>query len=154
MSYVFVGLPDEKGRVDIFKIHIAKMQKNERLDTGVDIARLAKLTKNFSGAEIEGVVRAAQSHAMNRVIKVSRSLVSQTCLLFLIQADSKVRVDAKAAEEVKVFMDDFLRALEDDIKPVRLRRVFLPNGILFRNVLVDPFCRAPVLPSPPSLRSQ
>ncbi|XP_065834902.1 vesicle-fusing ATPase-like [Oscarella lobularis] len=114
-----IGLPDEKGRVDIFKIHIAKMQQNERLDTGVDIARLAKLTKNFSGAEIEGVVRAAQSHAMNRVIK----------------ADSKVRVDAKAAEEVKVFMDDFLRALEDDIKPAfgvseEDLEKHLPNGVV------------------------
>jgi vesicle-fusing ATPase len=34
----------------------------------VDLFELAQLTKNFSGAEIEGLVRAAQSCALNRYL--------------------------------------------------------------------------------------
>lgn len=41
-----------------------------KLKSDVDLADLAKRTKNFSGAEIEGLVRAALSTAMNRLIKV------------------------------------------------------------------------------------
>lgn len=40
------------------------------MDPNVDLSDLARRTKNFSGAEIEGLVRAAQSSAMNRLVKV------------------------------------------------------------------------------------
>jgi vesicle-fusing ATPase len=39
------------------------------LDPNVDLNNIAKRTKNFSGAELEGLVRAAQSSAMNRLVK-------------------------------------------------------------------------------------
>ena len=47
------------------------MRNMGKLETDVDLAELAAETKNFSGAEIEGVVRAAQSTALNRMIKVN-----------------------------------------------------------------------------------
>ena len=40
------------------------------MDDNVDIEELAKKTRNFSGAELEGLVRSATSTAMNRIIKV------------------------------------------------------------------------------------
>ena len=46
------------------------MRESKRLAKEVDLVELAERTKNFSGAEIEGLVRAAQATAMNRLIKV------------------------------------------------------------------------------------
>jgi vesicle-fusing ATPase len=65
-----IGLPDERGRVDILKIHTAKIRASDRLDPDVDLMELAKATKNFSGAEIAGLVRAAVSWAQTRHVKV------------------------------------------------------------------------------------
>lgn len=45
------------------------LSEYKKLDPEVNLEELAKRTKNFSGAEIEGLVRAAQSSAMNRLVK-------------------------------------------------------------------------------------
>lgn len=70
-----LGLPDEEGRVQILEIHTAKMREHKLLAPDVDLADLAVQTKNFTGAEIEGLVRAAQSTAMNRFIQVQQKYV-------------------------------------------------------------------------------
>ncbi len=46
------------------------MLENKILDRDVDIGRLAARTKNFSGAELSGLVKSATSFAFNRHIKV------------------------------------------------------------------------------------
>ena len=46
------------------------MRENKKLAADVNLEELASQTKNFSGAEIAGLVRASQSLAMNRMIKV------------------------------------------------------------------------------------
>ncbi|XP_057377840.1 vesicle-fusing ATPase 1-like [Daphnia carinata] len=96
-----IGLPNETGRAQILKIHTARMRDNKKIAPDVDLQELAVLTKNFSGAEIEGLVRAAQSTALNRLIKAS----------------NKVEVDPEAGEKLMVDRGDFLHALETDIKP-------------------------------------
>lgn len=70
LKFIFKGLPDEDGRVQILHIHTSKMRENNVLSSDIDFRELAQQTKNFTGAEIEGLVRAAQSTAMNRFIKV------------------------------------------------------------------------------------
>ncbi len=42
------------------------MTSNSFLERGVDLEKLAELTKNFSGAEIEGLVKSAVAFALNR----------------------------------------------------------------------------------------
>ncbi|KAJ9624013.1 transport between ER and Golgi ATPase protein [Taxawa tesnikishii (nom. ined.)] len=51
-----ISLPDEKGRQQILKIHTTKMRENNVMADDVDLAELAHLTRNFSGAEINGLV--------------------------------------------------------------------------------------------------
>uniref|UniRef100_A0A672T2W6 Vesicle-fusing ATPase n=2 Tax=Sinocyclocheilus grahami TaxID=75366 RepID=A0A672T2W6_SINGR len=96
-----IGLPDEKGRVQILNIHTAKMKEFNLLSGDVDVKELAAETKNYSGAELEGLVRAAQSTAMNRHIK----------------ATSTVEVDMERAEKLQVTRTDFMASLNNDIKP-------------------------------------
>uniref|UniRef100_A0A8D9AML4 Vesicle-fusing ATPase n=1 Tax=Cacopsylla melanoneura TaxID=428564 RepID=A0A8D9AML4_9HEMI len=96
-----ISLPNEAGRLQILNIHTTRMRAHKKLDDDVNLKELAALTKNFSGAEIEGLVRAAQSTAMNRLIKAS----------------NKVEVDPQALEKLLVSRADFLHALETDIKP-------------------------------------
>lgn len=47
------------------------MSSNSFLGRDVDLAELAARTKNFSGAEIEGLVKSATSFALNRQVDVT-----------------------------------------------------------------------------------
>ncbi|XP_067431733.1 vesicle-fusing ATPase-like [Thunnus thynnus] len=96
-----IGLPDEKGRIQILNIHTAQMRQYKLLANDVDIQELAVETKNYSGAELEGLVRAAQSTAMNRHIKASNT----------------VEVNTETAEKLQVSRHDFMASLNNDIKP-------------------------------------
>uniref|UniRef100_A0A4W3HY34 Vesicle-fusing ATPase n=1 Tax=Callorhinchus milii TaxID=7868 RepID=A0A4W3HY34_CALMI len=123
-----IGLPDENGRVQILNIHTARMREHKLLGDDVDVRELAVETKNFSGAELEGLVRAAQSTAMNRHIK----------------AATKVEVDMERAEKLQVMRGDFLNSLENDIKPAfginqEDYDSYIMNGII---VWGDPVTRA------------
>lgn len=77
--HIEISLPDEHGRLQILNIHTSKMKNNGVMANDVDIAELASLTKNFSGAEIGGLVKSATSFAFNRHVKVSLGLISAHC---------------------------------------------------------------------------
>ena len=95
--HVEISLPDEAGRVQIFNIHTRTMRANGHLDASVDIAKLAAMTKNFSGAEIEGVVKDASSYALYGSIDVTKGA-----------AEGK-----KDLSNVKVTQQHFERALAE-----------------------------------------
>jgi len=91
--HIEIGLPDEHGRVQILNIHTAGMRENNILDRDVDIKELARVTKNYSGAEISGLVRAASSFAFTRHTDGAKVL--------------------STANEIKVKMADFEMALAE-----------------------------------------
>lgn len=47
------------------------MASNSFLAADVDLLKLAELTKNFSGAELEGLVKSAASYALNRNVDIN-----------------------------------------------------------------------------------
>jgi len=61
---IYVTSPDEKSRLQIFKIHA----KNMPLANDVSIEHLARISKGFSGADIQGVCREAAMIALRRDI--------------------------------------------------------------------------------------
>eukprot|EP01113_Clastostelium_recurvatum_P046071 TRINITY_DN801_c0_g1_i2.p1 TRINITY_DN801_c0_g1~~TRINITY_DN801_c0_g1_i2.p1 ORF type:complete len:747 (+),score=261.83 TRINITY_DN801_c0_g1_i2:131-2371(+) len=93
---VEIGLPDEPGRLQILRIHTLKMKSNNFMDEDVNLEEVAGLTKNYSGAELAGVVRAASSYAFTR--EVDATNISKATL---------------KPENVKVMHADFLRAVQE-----------------------------------------
>jgi len=59
---IYVPEPDEKSRVQIFKIYT----KNVPLAKDVDLSQLVAMAKNYSGADIEALCREAAMHALRR----------------------------------------------------------------------------------------
>jgi len=126
--HVEIGLPDEKGRLSILNIHTKGMREAKRV-TPEAIQRLPEIatkSKNFSGAEIEGLVKAASSYALTRCVDVK---------------------DLKKGPDTKNLMlqyMDFERAL-DDVEPkfgaksqelkAHYRNGFVPYGDNFDNLM-------------------
>ncbi|KAK2436751.1 cell division cycle protein [Trifolium repens] len=94
---VEISLPDENGRLQILQIHTNKMKENSFLAHDVNLQELAARTKNYSGAELEGVVKSAVSYALNRQLSLE---------------DLTKPVEE---ENIKVTMEDFLNALHEVI---------------------------------------
>jgi len=61
---IYVPEPNEEGRLQIFKIHTKDMP----LAKDVDLKKLARLTKGYSGADIESICREAAIIALRRDI--------------------------------------------------------------------------------------
>lgn len=93
--HVEISLPDEQGRQQILRIHTAKMSQNKMLAADVNLETIAEETKNYSGAEIEGLCKSAAAFALNRHVDYR---------------DLKKQVDTSG---VRVTMDDFQRGLSE-----------------------------------------
>lgn len=73
------------------------MRENNLMGADVDLNKLAAMTKNFSGAEIEGLVKSATSFALYGKIDVTKDAITH-------KADLK---------NIKVTMEHFVMALEE-----------------------------------------
>jgi len=98
--HIEISLPDEAGREQIFRIHTRSLRENGFLDEKVSLSELAKRTKNYSGAEIEAVVRSAVSYAMQE----------------LIDTQNIGKIDPKKLKNIKITQEYFDMAL-DEVKP-------------------------------------
>jgi vesicle-fusing ATPase len=120
-----IGLPDEKGRLQILKIKSASATENSFMAPDVDLVALAARTKNFSGAELEGLMKSAVSFALSR------------------QVDATDLGKAIDEENIKVTMADFEHALHevqpafgastDLLERCRLNG-FIPTGPRFQHL--------------------
>lgn len=124
-----IGLPDFKGRLQIFEIHTRSTRDNGLLADDVDFDYLSDCTKNYTGAEIMSVCRNAVQYTLFRDIDVKNI----------------GKLDLKDIMNRKVTMEDFKLSLEE-IKPQfgidhsgfenRLSAGFIPYGDKF-NVLYE-----------------
>ena len=90
---VYVGTPDEAGREHILGIHTSKMP----LADDVDLAKIARQTERFTGADLEDVVRRAGLIAIRKhgssVVSVSRADFDEAL------EDSRATVTVEMEEE-------------------------------------------------------
>lgn len=118
--HIEVGLPDEKGREQIFRIHTKKMRENGLWAAGADdIGNLAARTKNYTGAEIKGLVKSATSFAQQTAVDMDN-------------LDAGITKEALAA--IKITMKEFDMAL-DEVRPAfgvkdEELQTFMPEGII------------------------
>ncbi|AFN82751.1 Cdc48-like AAA ATPase [Encephalitozoon romaleae SJ-2008] len=97
-----ISLPDEESRIEIFRIHTKTMESHDYLDKSVDLNKVAKLSKNYTGAEITAVVKSAVSFALERKVHGER-------------LDGE-KMNVVGDKNIKVYMNDFIQAL-DEVKP-------------------------------------
>ena len=116
--HVEIGLPSEEGRVQILKIHTNTMRQNGYLADDVDLAKLSDLTKNFTGAELEGLVKSASSFALEREVDINNL--------------TKVDIDP---EKMRVTWQDFQRALQEVQPAFGLEKDEL--SIRYRNGIIE-----------------
>ncbi len=102
-THIYIGLPDEKDRLEILQGHTKKMAQT--LAPDVNLAEIAKLAKNYSGAELARVVSIARSYAMSKIFDAKNDKLV-------------LRADIKSINQLeKVSQQYFLRALRE-VKPL------------------------------------
>ena len=95
---IYVPPPDEKGRLEILKIHT----RNVPLADDVDLAEIAKMTNGYTGADLAALVREAALTALREDINATK-----VAFRHFEQALTKVRPSV-----TKYMVDFYLRWLE------------------------------------------
>jgi len=101
--------PDEKSRLEIFKIHTMKMP----LAKDVKIEELAKKSEGYSGSDIESVCREAGMLALREDIKAK-----EVKKKFFEKAMEKVRpsIPKDTMDKYKAIEDEYLRSAKSALQ--------------------------------------
>ena len=117
--HIEISLPNEEGRIEILNIHTKKLKENKCLDDSVDINEIAKHTKNYTGAELEGLVRDARSYAINKLINIDK-------------LDKTIKM-----EDILITQAHFMKAIESYIPKFGTSEIdisyYMPKGIIDYN---------------------
>jgi peroxin-1 len=113
---LYCTLPNEEDRLDILK----KLTRDVELDTDVDLKKLAGITRNYSGADLQALLYTAQlegSHGFSEKITIpSKSTISEDeeinmeNLLESLEMSDRRNVDEKRT--FKITMQHFQKAIE------------------------------------------
>jgi transitional endoplasmic reticulum ATPase len=105
-----IGIPDEKGRLDILSIHTRGMPLTE----DVALASIAKITHGFVGADLEALSKEAAMRSLRRLLP---------------EIDlQQPKIPVEVLNKIKVTRQDFEEALKD-VQPSAMREVLVqrPN---------------------------
>ncbi len=86
---VEIPLPDEEGREEIFKIHLAP----KPLEPGIQTRDLASRTEGFTGADIASVCNRGALMAVRRAVEAGKGLTSGEVELFILAEDLEATLE-------------------------------------------------------------
>ncbi len=92
-----IPMPNAEARLAILKVHTKKMP----LDKDVDLVEIANMTENYTGAEIENVVREAGMFA----IRSKRDIVKREDFLKALE-EIKPAIPKEVSERIKRFKEE------------------------------------------------
>jgi vesicle-fusing ATPase len=116
-----VNLPDDKGRKDILSIHTKKMIESGYVKE-INLDEIVKKTKNFTGAELESVVKNAVSFNLSKEIKLNgnnkniKPLIKQEDLLKSIEEINPKF--GKTSKEINIICNKRFDLYSNDYKKV------------------------------------
>ena len=105
-----IGIPDDKGRLEILTIHTRGMPLEEK----VDLEKISKITHGFVGADLEALGKEAAMRSLRRILPE-------------IDLDQD-KISSEVLQKIKITSDDFREALKE-VRPSALREVLVqvPN---------------------------
>ncbi len=106
------GVPDEKGRLIILKIHT----RNMPLEKNTNLNEIARLTHGFVGADLEALAKEAAMHSLRRILPE-------------LNLKEKERLPQEHLDKIRITMKDFKEALKL-VRPSTMREVLVEKPSL------------------------
>ena len=98
-----VNLPTKEEREAIFKVHLGKKNKAEKVKVDVDYTELSQSTEGFNGADIEAVVNETVEQAFLKLIEANNlnDTLVITTLMLLEEAKNTVSISKSCKDQIE-----------------------------------------------------